>query len=75
MIGIIYFVLQLMVWIVWQPIEVGGQHGVVKFVANNGVKTFRLHLTVFGKCLQDPKAQVSTVLLLIYTGCWAMSLT
>ena len=44
--------------IFWLPVNEGGQHGVVKFSATDGYKTFRLHLSVFGKCQLDPKAKV-----------------
>ena len=54
----IIFVLQLMTCIIWQPCEVGGQHGVIKFIADSGVKTFRLHVSVFGKSLQAPQVRI-----------------
>lgn len=47
-----------MIAIVWEPKEEGGQHGVIKFTADNGIKPFRLHLSVFGKCQKDPRAKV-----------------
>ena len=47
-----------MTCIIWQPSEVGGQHGVIKFIADSGVKTFRLHVSVFGKSLQAPQVRI-----------------
>lgn len=55
--------LQVMMSIFWQPVDEGGQHGVVKFIVTDGYKTFRLHLSVFGKCQLDPKAKVGHYLL------------